>query len=161
MRRGFNSYGAFPHSWVAAATEIARKRQESNEGRRGTHQDRGDAQNLRGHVVGVLGERIAQWVRPDLDISFKVYASGADAPKVDTSTGVDVKSTEWGKPRILVNAKQALSLEGVVLVVIDIVGTRFWMSETIPGAAVRGWPVFDGPYGDPAHYRYQRDLLRI
>ena len=160
MNRGYNAYGRFPTGWVGAATSIAEKRAESNSGR-ATTQDRGAKKNIAGDVIGVLGERIAQWIRPELGVSLKLYESGAVAPKVDSNTGIDIKSSPWGRPRILINAKQARHIRGIVIVIVDTQNSAFWMSETIRGDVVRSWPVFDGPYGDPAHYQYQSEVMRI
>jgi len=161
MKRGHNVYGTFPDNWIAAAHKIASDRASSNDGRRQANQDRGASQNLKGDIVGILGERIAQWVRPDLGVSLQLYRSGADAPKSDSACGIDIKSSPWGRRRVLINARQARGLKGVVVVIVDQTRARFWMSETIPGCEVRCWPVFDGPYNDPAHYRFQSDLMVI
>ena len=164
MIQGPAIYGTFPSRWVEAAAGFAAARDRSNCHTRGSNMDRGESKNITGHVLGMIGERLAQEHRPDLGVSPKrLHASGACAPKVDGIGGIDVKSSPWGRHRVLVNCRQAASTElrGVVVVLIDISRTLFWMSPVVPIEAIRSWPVFDGKYGDPAHYQTQAGFLAM
>jgi len=162
MIRGVAMYGAFPSSWVVAATEIAKARTGSNSGRQ-PHRDRGALRNLSSDILGVLAERLAEHYRPDLGVrSPRVLdASGASAPKSDSVSGVDVKSSPYGRPRFFVNRAQAHSgIVGVLAVLVDVGACWFWMSPVIPIEDVQRWEVFDGPYGDPA-YSIRQSALTI
>ena len=161
IRRGVAMYGDFPRQWIGAAEKFASARERSNSERL-QHHDRGEANNLRGNLVGMLGERLAQLHRPDLGVDPKrLYSSGATAPKVDGTSGIDIKSAPMGRARILINQRQAsdTGIVGVVIVLVDVDDARFWLSPVVPIGEIRSWPVFAGPYGDPAYYQLQRELL--
>ena len=161
MIRGPVIHGSFPRAWIQAAEDVAIARTRSNSGR-SEASDRGAAVNLAGDLVGMIGERIAQEHRPDLGIQSKrLHASGRDAPKTDSPSGIDVKSSPMGRPRVLVNCRQAAasSLVGVVVVLVDQDRAAFWMSPVIDSSEILTWPIFDGPYNAPAHYVMQAALV--
>ena len=161
MIRGPSIYGTFPLAWVERCTEIANARNRSNENCAANH-DRGAKKNAQGHIVGLIGERLAEMHRPDLGVDSKrLYASGVEAHKVDGTSGVDIKSSPIGRPRVLINRRQASSpgLVGVVVVLVSLDPPSFWMSPVIPVEEIRSWDVFDGPYGDPAYSMSQRALV--